>query len=200
MTATLTENGAEKRSVCEFRKLLSRELDSGYAVLIEAYEWLNARGSGQWPHPFPYEKYCRWHELGLNYGYFSNGTLTTVLSLVEEADDRWRDYLSGASVMWVRAVAGSSWQRKNGFGRLAAFEVMITTPAIQNLIRDNKTFQIPNMIQTGKASQMRLMDESIVELLEAEKISLNQAQQNIAQKKSLAKFMTEKDPEPSTES
>jgi twitching motility protein PilT len=39
--------------------------------------------------------------------------------------------------------------------------------SMSNLIRDNKTFQIPNMIQTGKAAQMRLMDESIVELLEA---------------------------------
>jgi hypothetical protein len=119
LTATLTENRAEKRTVCEFRKLLSSELDSGYAVLIEAYGWLNARGSGQWPHRFPYEKYRKWHKLGLNYGFFSNEKLTTVLSLVEEADDRWRDYLSGACVIWVRAVAGSSRHQKKGFGRLA---------------------------------------------------------------------------------
>lgn len=45
--------------------------------------------------------------------------------------------------------------------------------SMSNLIRDNKTFQIPNMIQTGKAAQMRLMDEAIVELLEAGKISLD---------------------------
>lgn len=120
MASTLTENEVEKRFVCELRKLRSRELDSGYAVLIEAYEWLNSRGSSQWPHRFPYEKYSRWHELGLNYGFFSNENLTTVLSLVEEADDRWRDYLSGACVMWVRAVAGSNrYPKKKGFGRLA---------------------------------------------------------------------------------
>ena len=120
ITHTLTENGGEKRSVCgDFRKLLAGELDIGYAVLIEAYEWLNARGSGQWPHRFPYVKYRRWHELGLNYGFFSNDKLTTVLSLVKETDDRWRDYLSGACVMWVRAVAGSDRNRYKGFGRLA---------------------------------------------------------------------------------
>ena len=119
MIAYSTKNGAEKRSVCEFRKLLYSELDSGYAVLIEAYEWLNSRGSSQWPHRFPYEKYCKWHELGLNYGFFSNEKLTTVLSLVEEADDRWRDYLSGVCVMWVRAVAGSNRHQKKGVGRLA---------------------------------------------------------------------------------
>ena len=119
VASTLTENGEEKRSVCELRKLRSRELDSGYAVLIEAYDWLNSRGSGQWPHRFPYKKYRRWQERGLNYGFFSDDKLATVLSLVEETDDRWRDYLSGACVMWVRAVAGSNRHRKKGFGRLA---------------------------------------------------------------------------------
>ena len=113
------DDRAEKRSVCKLRKLSSHELDSGYAVLIDAYEWLNSRGSTQWPHRFPYEKYSRWHERGLNYGFFSNEMLTTVLSLVEETDDRWRDYLSGECVMWVRAVAGSNRHRNKGFGRLA---------------------------------------------------------------------------------
>ncbi len=84
-------------------------------------------------------------------------------------------------------------------GMVLATEILINTMPMSNLIRDNKTFQIPNMIQTGKAAQMRLMDEAIVELLEAGKISLEQAQKSITRKKSLAKFMTEKDPEPSTE-
>lgn len=103
----------------EFRKLHPHELDSGYAVLVEAYEWLKSRGSAQWPQPFPYEKYRRWHEQGLNYGFFSDGGLSTVLSLVEETDDRWRDFFSGACVWWVRAVAGSNRHRRKGCGRLA---------------------------------------------------------------------------------
>jgi Tfp pilus assembly pilus retraction ATPase PilT len=48
------------------------------------------------------------------------------------------------------------------------------------------------MIQTGKASQMHLMDESIVELMEAGKISLKMAMKNIERKKHLNKFMSEK--------
>jgi twitching motility protein PilT len=71
-----------------------------------------------------------------------------------------------------------------------ATEILIGTVPMRNLIRDNKTFQIPNMIQTGKAAQMRLMDESIVALLEAGKISLDQAKANITQKKFLSKFVS----------
>ena len=103
----------------EFRRLHSNELDTGYAVHMEAYEWLKSRGSKQWPKPFPFEKYRLWHERRLNYGFFPNDTLATVFSIVEETDDRWHDYLQGRCVVWVRAVAGSDRFRNKGFGRLA---------------------------------------------------------------------------------
>jgi len=54
--------------------------------------------------------------------------------------------------------------RKSGFGRVAAFEVMISTPAIQNLIRDNKSYRITSAIQTGKKYGMNLMDEHLLAL------------------------------------
>jgi twitching motility protein PilT len=77
-------------------------------------------------------------------------------------------------------------------GMVLATEILIGTVPMSNLIRDRKTFQIPSMIQTGKAAKMRLMDESIVELLEAGRISLNQALKNIDQKKLLKRFMSAK--------
>ncbi len=55
--------------------------------------------------------------------------------------------------------------RKSGFGRVAAFEVMITTPAIQNLIRENKSFRITSAIQTGHKYGMNLLDEHLLALL-----------------------------------
>ena len=54
--------------------------------------------------------------------------------------------------------------RKGGFGRVAAFEVMITTPAIQNLIRENKSFRITSSIQTGHKYGMNLLDEHLLAL------------------------------------
>jgi twitching motility protein PilT len=54
--------------------------------------------------------------------------------------------------------------KKSGFGRVAAFEIMISTPAIQNLIRENKTFRITSSIQTGHKFGMNLMDEHLMAL------------------------------------
>jgi len=54
--------------------------------------------------------------------------------------------------------------KKGGFGRVAAFEIMIMTPAIQNLIRENKSFRITSAIQTGHKYGMNLLDEHLLAL------------------------------------
>ncbi|MBI4557336.1 MAG: Flp pilus assembly complex ATPase component TadA, partial [Candidatus Hydrogenedentes bacterium] len=54
--------------------------------------------------------------------------------------------------------------RKSGFGRVAGFEIMISTPAIQNLIRENKSFRITSAIQTGHKYGMNLLDEHLLAL------------------------------------
>ena len=46
---------------------------------------------------------------------------------------------------------------KEGGGRVAAYEVMLATPAIRNLIREGKSFQIQSMIQTSKKLGMQAM-------------------------------------------
>lgn len=60
--------------------------------------------------------------------------------------------------------------RKDIRGMVAAFEFMMVTSAISNLIRENKTYRIPSSIQTGKKFGMRLMDEHLFELYSAGKI------------------------------
>ena len=56
-------------------------------------------------------------------------------------------------------------------GRVAAFEIMISTPAIANLIRENKTFRIDSAIQTGRKFGMILLDDSLFEHFIAKRIS-----------------------------
>ncbi len=51
----------------------------------------------------------------------------------------------------------------DGSGRVAAYEVLIATPAIRSLIREGKNFQIPSMLQTGKKDGMQTMDDAIFE-------------------------------------
>ncbi len=59
--------------------------------------------------------------------------------------------------------------------RCAALEILFVTAAVSNLIREGKTFQIPSVIQTGKAKGMQLMDQSLLNLVEARKISIEEA-------------------------
>src|SRR5579864_4316824 len=65
--------------------------------------------------------------------------------------------------------------RVGGRGRVAAIELMIATPAIRNLIREAKTFQIPSMIETGAKEGMTSLDQSLRDLLRRGLISPEEA-------------------------
>jgi len=63
----------------------------------------------------------------------------------------------------------------DGKGRAAALEILIGNSAISNLIREGKTFQIPSIMQTAKGEGMQLMDQHILDLLKAKKITGEEA-------------------------
>jgi twitching motility protein PilT len=56
-------------------------------------------------------------------------------------------------------------------GRIAAYEVLLATPAVRNLIREGKSFQIPSIIQTSKKEGMQTMDDAITGILFRNEIS-----------------------------
>ena len=60
-------------------------------------------------------------------------------------------------------------------GRAAVCEILVGTPAVSNLIREGKTFQIPSIIQTSRKEGMQTMDQAIEDLFKAKKISANEA-------------------------
>jgi len=70
----------------------------------------------------------------------------------------------------------------DGTGRVIAMEVMVNTPAVANLIREAKTFMLPGIIQTGKKLGMKMMDDSLMELVEAGVISPYEAHDRAEQK------------------
>jgi len=61
-----------------------------------------------------------------------------------------------------------------GRGRIAAYEFMVVTSAIANLIRENKTYRIDSSIQTGKRLGMQLLDEHLWRLYDVGKITLEE--------------------------
>ncbi|UCC59269.1 MAG: type IV pilus twitching motility protein PilT [Dehalococcoidia bacterium] len=65
--------------------------------------------------------------------------------------------------------------RAGGKGRVAAFEIMVSTDAIRNLIRDGRTDQIPTYLQTGRQSGMQTMDQALEELVKSGMVTVEEA-------------------------
>ncbi len=68
-------------------------------------------------------------------------------------------------------IAQNLFKRIDKKGRMAVLEIMVVTPAVANLVREGKTFQIPSAIQTGKKYGMQSLDDAILEALQSRKIS-----------------------------
>jgi twitching motility protein PilT len=77
----------------------------------------------------------------------------------------------------LRAVISQTLLKKVGGGRIAAHEIMIGTPAIRNLIREDKVAQMYSAIQTGGNLGMQTLDQCLTDLMSKRLISKEAAQQ-----------------------
>jgi twitching motility protein PilT len=76
----------------------------------------------------------------------------------------------------LRAVISQSLcKTKDGSGRVAAHEIMVATPAIRNLIRENKIAQMYSAIQTGQTFGMQTLDQNLLDLVKRNVISSGEA-------------------------
>ncbi|MEX2333719.1 MAG: type IV pilus twitching motility protein PilT, partial [Pseudohongiella sp.] len=75
----------------------------------------------------------------------------------------------------LQAVVSQALLKKVGGGRVAAFEIMMGTPAIRNLIREDKVAQMYSAIQTGSNTGMRTLDQHLKELVQAGMVSKDDA-------------------------
>ena len=80
-------------------------------------------------------------------------------------------------------VAQSLLKRTDIAGRVAAFEILLGSPALANIIREGKTPQIPSLMQTGKSLGMQLMDQALLDLVKQQKVALSDAQDLAVDKK-----------------
>jgi twitching motility protein PilT len=65
--------------------------------------------------------------------------------------------------------------KKIGGGRVAAREILLSTPAISNLIREAKTFQIQSVLQTSRKSGMITLNDSLIELVDTRQVEAREA-------------------------
>ncbi|MBI3328815.1 MAG: type IV pilus twitching motility protein PilT [Nitrospinae bacterium] len=89
-------------------------------------------------------------------------------------------------------VAQTLFKRVDVKGRCAALEILICTPACANLIRENKTFQLPSVIQTGRKYGMQSLDNTIEELLKKGWISPEEAYSKCIDKSKFVQYLTHK--------
>lgn len=94
----------------------------------------------------------------------TSGAASTINRIIDvfpkEQQDQIRTQLSTALI----GVLSQALLPKKPEGVVAAYEMMVVTPAIQNLIRENKTYRIDSSIQTGRKHGMFLLDESLFKL------------------------------------
>ena len=110
---------------------------------------------------------------------FSTLHTTTAPSTIERLVDQFPgDRQEQIRVMLansLRAVIAQVLLKKTGGGRVAAYEILLSTPAVANLIREGKTFQIPSAMQTGRAQGMVMMNDAIVDLVQKKLVEPREA-------------------------
>ncbi len=70
----------------------------------------------------------------------------------------------------LKCVVSQVLLKRIGGGRVAALETLFVTPAIANLMREGKNFQIPSAMQTGRSYGQRLMNDALIELIQGRKV------------------------------
>ena len=124
-------------------------------------------------------------------GHLVFGTLhtTTAYSTIDRIIDQYPpDQQEQIRVMLSESLKGVVSQtlcKKIGGGRVAALEILLVNPAVANLIREGKTFQIPSIMQTAKNIGMRLMNEALTDLVAAKLVDPEEAMAKAVDRPSL---------------
>jgi twitching motility protein PilT len=124
-------------------------------------------------------------------GHLVFGTLhtTTAASTVDRIIDQFpADRQAQIRIMLSESLKGVISQtlcKKANGGRVAAREILLTTPAIANLIREGKTFQIPSIIQTSRKLGMNTLNDALLELVEKKLVEPDEAYMKSVEKSGL---------------
>jgi twitching motility protein PilT len=125
-------------------------------------------------------------------GHLVFGTLhtTTAASTIDRIIDQFpADRQSQVRVMLsesLRGVIAQTLCKKIGGGRVAAREVLLSIPAVSNLIREGKTFQIPSIMQTTRKAGMVTLNDALIELVDSKLVEPKEAYMKSVEKTGFA--------------
>jgi len=118
----------------------------------------------------------------------------TVMRVLDQFPAQKRDHIMTLLANVLRGVVSQLLvPNLDGKGRSLACEVMVVNSAISNLIREDRAWQIPMVMQTGRRTGMKLMDDSLIELVKEKKISLEEALTRATDKTKFTQPMAEVD-------
>jgi twitching motility protein PilT len=102
----------------------------------------------------------------------TNSAPATITRIIDVFPPSQQDQIRSQLASALRCVLTQNlYRRIDAPGRVAAFELMVCNTAIRNLIRENKIFQIQNVMQTARSDGMILMEHSLRTLIAEKKIS-----------------------------
>lgn len=90
----------------------------------------------------------------------------------------------------LKGVVAQTLLKKKGGGRVAALEILVVTSAISNLIREGKTFQIPSIMQTGRALGMQTLNDALLELVKSDTVEAQEAYDRSPSKKEFGPMLS----------
>ncbi len=105
----------------------------------------------------------------------TTGAARTVDRIVDAFPAEMKDQMRTQLAASIVAVISQVLCRKTGGGRIASFEIMVTTTSIAQLIRENKTFRIASDIQTGASLGMISLDAHLLSLFNRDLITAEEA-------------------------
>ncbi|MFO0065554.1 MAG: type IV pilus twitching motility protein PilT, partial [Pirellulaceae bacterium] len=102
----------------------------------------------------------------------TNSAQGTVNRIIDAFPGNLQDQIRTQLSTALLGVVAQTLIPKIGGGRVAAYEILVVTPGIANLIRENKTFRISSAIQTGAKFGMNLMDDALFNLWRDGKVTV----------------------------
>ena len=124
----------------------------------------------------------------------TTGAVKTLDRIIDALPGELREQTKGFLAMSLKAVVTQVLVKTpDGRGRRAAMEILVNNRAIAKLITSDQTHQIPSQMQTGKALGMQMMDQTLLDFINAKEIDPDDAIRFAIDKKKFQRFVTDTD-------
>ncbi len=113
----------------------------------------------------------------------TNTAASTVDRLIDQFPTDRQPQVRSMLAESLKGVVAQTLLKRKGGGRVAALEILVVNSAVQNLIREGKTFQIASVMQTGRLQGMQTMNDALLDLVKTGTVEAQEAYDRAVNKK-----------------